>query len=419
MMIEEPLEPVVPGHPHFVRPRYDRYGYAQIPNTIRRLFGGVAEGIPAGPYAELDERYDAVVVVLIDAFGWKFVRRYAEHPFLKRIQEHGLTAMLSSQFPSTTAAHVTTIHTGLTPGESGVYEWIYYEPTLDQMIAPLLFSPSGTSKRELLQGTADADTLFPFRTIYHDLKPLKVKSTVFQSHVYAGSSYTRAVADGASVTPYQTVSEALVNLAALMAEQRKRTYAFLYIDSIDTICHRYGPDSPQTEEEILSVLSMLERVLHQRLSRVSRRTLLLITADHGQTAIDPATTIYLNRTLPALTPLLRTNQAGLPLVPAGSARDLFLYVRDEALDEAQGMLFRHLEGRAEVWRVADLIEQGYFGPPGEMFRSRVGNLVVLPYPGESVWWYERGRFEQRFYGSHGGLTRNEMETTLLALSYSQ
>src|SRR5262245_26749549 len=126
MVIEEPLEPASPGHPHFVRPHYSRYGYAQIPNTIRRLFGGQAEGFPAGPYAGLNEHYDAVVVLLIDAFGWKFVRRYAEHPFLKRIQEHGLAAMLSSQFPSTTAAHVTTIHTGLTPGESGVYEWIYY-----------------------------------------------------------------------------------------------------------------------------------------------------------------------------------------------------------------------------------------------------------------------------------------------------
>jgi hypothetical protein len=34
-----------------------------------------------------------------------------------------------------------------------------------------------------------------------------------------------------------------------------------------------------------------------------------------------------------------------------------------------------------------------------------------------VWWYEAGRFEQGFYGSHGGLTREEMETLLLAQVY--
>jgi hypothetical protein len=42
---------------------------------------------------------------------------------------------------------------------------------------------------------------------------------------------------------------------------------------------------------------------------------------------------------------------------------------------------------------------------------------VLPYAREGVWWYERGRFEQRAHGSHGGLSPQEMETELLALAY--
>jgi hypothetical protein len=34
-----------------------------------------------------------------------------------------------------------------------------------------------------------------------------------------------------------------------------------------------------------------------------------------------------------------------------------------------------------------------------------------------VWWYEEGKFKQDFYGHHGGLLREEMETLLLALPY--
>ena len=45
------------------------------------------------------------------------------------------------------------------------------------------------------------------------------------------------------------------------------------------------------------------------------------------------------------------------------------------------------------------------------------DLVILPYQHETVWWYEAGRFEQKFYGSHGGLSREEMETLLLVQSY--
>lgn len=57
------------------------------------------------------------------------------------------------------------------------------------------------------------------------------------------------------------------------------------------------------------------------------------------------------------------------------------------LDEAQEYVRWQLAGTAEVHRVRDLIDAGLFGP------------------GESVWWYEQGRFEQRYRGRHGGLTR--------------
>ena len=90
-----------------------------------------------------------------------------------------------------------------------------------------------------------------------------------------------------------------------------------------------------------------------------------------------------------------------------------------AYDQAQALLQQGLAGRAEIYRVQDLIEQGFFGTtsPSAVFMSRVGNLVILPYAHETVWWYQKGRFEQNFYGSHGGLSREEMETLLLALPY--
>lgn len=77
---------------------------------------------------------------------------------------------------------------------------------------------------------------------------------------------------------------------------------------------------------------------------------------------------------------------------------------------------KRLEGKAEVVKTEWLIENGYFGPEiSSQFRARVGNLVILSHRYESVWWYEKDRFEQRYYGHHGGLTPQEMEIPLLAL----
>lgn len=404
---------------HFVRPRYDGYSFAQIPQTIRRLLIGAPEpGVPFGPRGDLDQPYDAVILLLIDAFGWRFFERFADHPFLRRIADAGLISKLSSQFPSTTAAHVTTIHTGQSVGQSGVYEWFYYEPQVDDLIAPLLFSFAGDEQRDTLRTTGiDPQALYPTRTLYHDLREHGVESYVFSNALYARSAYSQTVTAGATIVAYRTLPEALVNLTQMRARQHARSYYFLYYDAIDTICHQYGPDSPQLSAEVETFLDMMERVFQRQLAATRGRTLLLLTADHGQTAIDPATTVYLNQIWPEWSRYVKMSRAGKPLVPAGSSRDMFLHIHAANVDEAQAHLQRLLLGKADVMRVADLIEQGFFGSISQRFRDRVGDLVILPYARESVWWYEKDRFDQHFYGSHGGLTPDEMDTLLLVQPY--
>jgi predicted AlkP superfamily pyrophosphatase or phosphodiesterase len=191
----------------------------------------------------------------------------------------------------------------------------------------------------------------------------------------------------------------------------------LYFDKIDALCHEYGPTAPQTEAEIETFLLMMEHYF-DRIFKGRKRVLFLMTADHGASEVDPETTVYLNihPHFVGFDRFIRANRNGQLLVPAGSARDLFLYLREDSLDDAQAFLSKRLEGKADVVKTEYLISEGYFGPEiSPRFRERVGNLVVLPYRYESVWWYEKDRFEQGFYGHHGGLTPQEMETILYTL----
>jgi predicted AlkP superfamily pyrophosphatase or phosphodiesterase len=219
---------------------------------------------------------------------------------------------------------------------------------------------------------------------------------------------------GAEIRSFKTLSEALVNLGLLLEKQTKPVYVHLYFDKIDTLCHEYGPNAPQTEAEIETFLLIMEHYV-EHIFKGKKRILFLMTADHGACEVDPMTTTYLN-TEPrykGFEHFMRTNRTGQLLVPAGSPRDMFLYIKDDMLDEAQSFLARRLEGKADVVKTESLIADGYFGAEiSPRFLERVGNLVVLPYPYESVWWYEKDKFEQRFYGHHGGLTPEEMETVL-------
>lgn len=397
-------------HPDFVQPTYGFGGFASLPQVITGLFEG------RRPLAPFQQDYDTVMLGFVDGFGWRHFEKFADHPVLERFARHGLAARWTSQFPSTTSGHVTCIHTGLNVGQSGVFEWNYYEPLLDAMIVPLLFSFSGTAERDQLKSTGiDPKRLYPTQTLYRALQARGVRSTVFQHREYTPSTFSNIVFEGAEARGFKSPAEMFVNLASALREAQGRNYFFFYYDKIDSVSHDYGPASRQVEAEIELFLYALERFFLSA-PRPKGRALLLLTADHGQSEVDPATTIYLNRAFPQIGKFLKTNRKGEYLVPGGSCRDMFLYVRDEMLEEAQEMLACGLEGKADVVKTEDLIAAGYFGPEiSERLRARIGNLVILPYRYESVWWYERDRFEQKYYGHHGGLTPQEMEIPLLGV----
>jgi predicted AlkP superfamily pyrophosphatase or phosphodiesterase len=387
----------------FIKPRYDAGGFASLPRHI-------LENLSA-------DHYDAVVLFLIDSFGWRFFDKFQDAPFLQQVTRTGTVRKLTSQFPSTTAAHITTIHTGMPVGEHGIFEWYYYEPALDNVIAPLLHSFSGTPQRDTLKPTGfKASQLYPTTTLYRPLKRQGVASTVYQHREFTPSTYSDILFSGAKALGYKTLPEALVNLAAKLSNAVPPAYFFLYFDRIDAIGHEYGPGSSQVEAEIQVFLMTMEKIFIPALAGTRKKILFLLTADHGQTETDPHTTIYINRD-PAFTGVekfLRINRSGKLIVPAGSARDFFLYTREGMLADARAFLTSRLKGRAEIRSVVELMDAGYFGPViSPRFRGRAGDLVILPYRGESVWWFEKDNFEQRFYGHHGGLTPEEMEIPLI------
>jgi predicted AlkP superfamily pyrophosphatase or phosphodiesterase len=360
----------------------------------------------------------------IDAFGWKFFQeRMEQYPFLQRFVREGVASKLTSQFPSTTSAHMTTIHLGLPVGQSGIFEWFYYEPLLDRLIAPLMFSYAGDAENgtiKLPEGI-QVNQVFQYRSLYEQLADRGVQSVVVQNRDYNRGGFASLALNGAKLVGYKTLAESFTLLADVINHTPGPAYIYYYFDWIDAIGHQYGPSSAQFQAEVDTFLTTAERLLHNSLHANGGRTLLLVTADHGQVDIAPETTVYLNQQVPEIAQMIRRDGGGRLLVPGGSARDLFLYIQPGMVDAAFALLHDHpsLAGKAEVRRVSEMITAGYFGaePVSEAFMARIADLVILPYAGESVYWYEQGRFEQTLRGHHGGMTPAELEIPLLTLPY--
>jgi hypothetical protein len=400
-----------------VRPLYDSYGFARIPGTLLQLFGEHgAGGLPDDVLPERDGASPRVVAVLVDALGWAFAERFAERaPLLARLRGEGVVSQLTTQFPSTTTAHVTTLHTAQAVGEHGAYEWFIYEPSLDRIVCPLAAAFAGEPDGGLVAAGADLSAVYPqVEGLADRLGRLGVSCHIVQPAETIDSPYTRLVAGGATAHGVESARGGAA-LSARLAREAAPSLTLLYLDDFDSIAHERGPADPRSEAVALGLLEALEEELVDALAGTPG-ALVLVFADHGQLPTDPQRCIYVNERCPELVPLLRLGADGRPLAPAGSARDLFLHVREGALDEALGLLGALFGDDAWVVSTEQLVADGLFGPHvSARFRERVGDLVVLPRAGVETWWHEPGRFAQRMRGHHGGLEPEEAETWIGAL----
>ncbi len=363
------------------------------------------------PLEGLPSRAERVLFVYLDAFAWRFVEQHARHPLIERAREDGLVLELTSQFPSTTTAHTTTLNSGLPVGVHGVYEWHILEPSLDRLITPLLFSFAGDGVRETLASTGlTADAVFPHETQHLRLTAAGVRSVCVMPASFAGSSTNRALLRGAEIVPARGAADAMARACAALASSEP-VHANVYLPTFDALMHRVGPDARAAHAELVALLDAVGGAL----PRVPPGTLVLVGTDHGMAAISPARTSYVNVVWPELEQHLRCGADGKPLAPAGSCRDLFLHVLPGHVDEVVGGLSERLVDRADVVATRTLLDAEAFGPEvSDTFLARLAEVVVLPRPGEAAWWLEPGRFEQGFYGQHGGLSPDEVEIPLLA-----
>lgn len=400
---------------HFARPLYDSYCFSRIPDTIKALLG-VPNQKTLPTDALLPGDYDTVILLLIDGFGWKMFEKCLERfPFLQKMLEKGIASKITSQFPSTTAVHITSINSGLCLPQHGIYEWFYYEPVVDRVITPLLFSFAGDHQAGGLRKTGVMpEDFLPRATFYESLAEAGIDSYVVQLASIADSPYSQAMSKGAQMIPYHTLQEALSRAEA--QTRKRKSYFFIYYPEVDAIGHRKGIESEAFDHCLTDLMVTLEAAFSKKVKDFSK-TALLITADHGMIAVQPDQTLYLNRLLPKLEQLMVQNRAGNPIVPAGSARDFFLHIKPECLTEAEGQLREKLGDYVEIHRTEQLLKEGLFGnvKPTKQFLDRLGNLVLLPKNNETVWWYVRGHFEQHFYALHGGLSREELEIPFLFL----
>ncbi|HLC59639.1 MAG TPA: alkaline phosphatase family protein [archaeon] len=396
----------------FIKPFYEKYCLSNIPSTIKSFFN-IKTDKPVLPRSlhrdKIEvEKCNKVVLFFVDGFGYfQWTRHYKDNEFLNTFTEKGLVSPITTVFPSTTAAAVTTINTGLTTQEHGLPEWTVYFKEIDQSINTLPFiTLLGEDVAEL---GGNPKMLFDGQTFHQDLKKNNVKSFAFMNEQYARGYYSDMIFKGSTVVPYTDFSDLFLKLRSLLRKEKGQAYFYVYIGDIDAVGHSFGPSSEEYAIQVSMLAHTFKKELRKTDEQAAKETLILVTSDHGQVDISPNKTIYLNR-FQKVNDALRLGKSRNPILPTGSPRDVFLHIKDGMTADMKEFLEHKLRRKIFVMDTNNAIKNGLFGigKVNKNFHDRIGDLLLIPRKNNTVWYEHMPGMKLNMLGHHGGMNKLEM-----------
>lgn len=327
------------------------------------------------------------VVFLVDGLGRDLLRGRADAaPTLAALLDAPASRVITAGAPSTTATSVTSLGTGLTPGQHGM--------------AGYTFRLGGRMLNALLweDGLSGLDVQ-PQLTMFERLGKAGVYCATVTPARFKGSGLTTSALRGAHFFGFAEESPASwrVEYAARAATAAEKSLVYLYDRDLDHAGHKYGAASPQWTAE----LRRIDAVVADLRAALPDDVVLVVTGDHGMVDIDPDRRIVIEDE-----PDLR---AGVRLV-GGEGRFRQLYTDDPSA--VAGRWADRLGPDAWVRTRAEAIEEGWFGPVQSRLADRFGDVLVAMASDLAVMTTTQPN-EFGLVGMHGSLTPAELTVPLL------
>ncbi len=375
-------------------------GYGR--NTIGEVFtsSAAALGVPGFDNVLNIPPARRIAVVLVDGLGKALLAQRAAHaPFLRSVMSAAAAyhhrPTLNASFPSTTVSSLTSLGTGVAPGQHGMVGYDVLDPEQDKVVNLLGKWDAGV----------DPLAWQPHPTVFERLRG-RVPVATISLPKFADSPMTQAALRGsefsAAVTPHARTAAA----AELMAAN-KSMLLYFYWSELDKAGHGHGWQSAAWEHQLEELDAAMQRLAAQ----LPPDTVLLLTADHGMVDVPPQARIDYSAE-PDLVEAVRHT--------AGEPRMVHLYLEPDAGEGARERLvaawLKRYGKLAWVLTREQAIEAGYFGDVRPEVRGRIGDVLIAAR--EPVAFFDLRRVNAAamdVVGQHGSLTKAEREVPLLRI----
>ena len=329
-------------------------------------------------------------LVLVDGLGKNAIDQFGrEAEFLSHMKYQ---TTLTATFPSTTATSLTSLGTGLAPGQHGMVGYTMRVPH------------SGTPERILnaLKWDERVDPLIwqPNPTLFEQAEKSGIKVSHIAGKRYADSGFTRAALRGATYRGANSGEE--IAREAAIALRDPGSFAYVYVNDVDEASHSQGFGSAKFSDALNRVNDLVLKLINA----LPKGTRIWVTSDHGMINRGDYVVAGKDNKLLDDVELL-----------AGEPRVRYLYLRDENLEAVRVRWQELLGEKVTVLSREEAIRSALFGPSvSKKFQERIGDLVVIAQADFIIVEREREAQQLAMVGHHGGVTKSEVEIPLLTLT---
>jgi hypothetical protein len=364
------------------------FGGGSLADVLPAVLAGL--GVPGEPTALDVPVAPRVCVVLIDGLGWNALRaRPEDAPYLSSLLGNDHSRAITSVFPTTTPIALTSLGTGLSPGEHGIVG-LLLRLAEDGRVVDTLANPAQVDMRALQ----------PRPTAFERAAAAGVEVTRIGPRHFDGAGLSEAGLRGGRYAGAESVGER-VDATHDAVRRGERALAYVYLGALDATGHRRGCTSAAWGHE----LTHIDRVVEQIANALPSEAALVVTSDHGMVDVP-----FENRWDVAGTPAL---SAGVDVV-AGDLRGVHVHALPGASADVLAA-WRETLG-ADFWVLSrdEAVGAGLYGPVLEHAYRRIGDVVALASDTSAV-------VDSRvmspgllaLVGLHGSVTEGELMVPLL------
>lgn len=343
---------------------------------------------------KLNKKYKNIVFIILDGMGSHILEKTSPNG----IFEKNKIKTITSVYPSTTTAALTTYYSGKPPYETGWIAWSQYFKEYGRAIDMLSHKESyqgDTLKNKRMDVFRD---IVNYETVFNKIE--KVNPNVNTYEIMPDYSDRKA---NKSLRA-NNIEEICEHIKLICNGNKKETFTIAYCDNPDGLLHKYGCKSKEVKEMVRNAEKCIEKMKKE----LPSNTLIVVSADHGHKDINK---VYTLLDYPEL-------QECLIMPPSLESRALTFWVHQDKKEQFEKLFNQKFEKEFLLLTRKEFLDKNFLGTgiKHKKIEDFIGDYMALSISDSIIVLETYLTNEKEIKKStHCGLTEDEMEVPCIVI----